>query len=77
LHRRIGLAHLGQHVLGGDAAVHQPDASGLAVLPFGVQSRIADIMESASAAASARPPLDRTKTILGSPMTAPSRVKLM
>ena len=30
----------------------------------GVQSRIADIMESASAASSARPPLDRTKTIL-------------
>ena len=43
----------------------------------GVQSRIAAIMESASAASSARPPLDRTKTILGSPMTAPSRVKLM
>jgi hypothetical protein len=35
----------------------------------GVQSRIADIMESASAASSARPPLDGTKTILGSPMT--------
>ena len=42
----------------------------------GVQSRIAALMESASAASSARPPLDRTKTILGSPMTAPSRVKL-
>ena len=27
------------------------------------------------AASSARPPLDRTKTILGSPMTAPSRMK--
>ena len=32
-------------------------------------------MESASAASSARPPLDCAKTILGSPMTAPSRVK--
>jgi hypothetical protein len=29
----------------------------------GVQSRIAAIMEPASAASSARPPLDRTKTI--------------
>ena len=42
----------------------------------GVQSRIAAIIESASAASWARPPLDRTKTILGSPMTAPPRVKL-
>ena len=43
----------------------------------GEQSRIAAIMERASAASSAGPPLDRTKTIFGSPMTAPSRVKLM
>ena len=43
----------------------------------GVQSRIAAIIEAASAESSARPPLDRAKTILGSPMTAPSRVKLM
>jgi hypothetical protein len=42
----------------------------------GVQSRIAAFMESASAESSARPPLDCAKTILGSPMTAPSRVKL-
>jgi len=34
LHRRIGLAHLGQRFLGGNAAVHQPDPPRLAVLPF-------------------------------------------
>ena len=43
----------------------------------GVQSRIAVLMELANAALLARPPLDRTKTIVGSPMTAPSRVKPM
>ena len=29
---RIGLPHFGQHLFGGDAAVHHPDALGLAVL---------------------------------------------
>jgi hypothetical protein len=32
--RRVGRAHLGQHLLGRHAAVHQPDAAGLAVLPL-------------------------------------------
>src|SRR5271165_5136751 len=39
----------------------------------GVQSLIAVIMERASAASSAWPPLDRTKTIFGSPNGAASR----
>ena len=42
----------------------------------GVQSLIADSMDWASAESSALPPLDRVNTILGSPITAPSRVKL-
>ena len=29
---RIGLAHLGKHLLGRNAAIHDPDALGLAVL---------------------------------------------
>jgi hypothetical protein len=41
-----------------------------------VHSRIAANMELASAESSARPPLDRAQTVLGSPITAPSRVKL-
>ena len=32
--RRIGLAHLGQHLLGRNAAIHHPDALRLAVLGF-------------------------------------------
>ena len=32
LHRRVALAHLGEHGLGGDAAIHHPDAPRLAVL---------------------------------------------
>jgi hypothetical protein len=34
LHRRIGRTHLGQHGLGRHAAVHQPDAPRLAILPL-------------------------------------------
>ncbi len=34
LHRRIAGAHLGQHRLGGHAAIHHPDAPRLAVLLF-------------------------------------------
>jgi hypothetical protein len=33
-HRRVGCAHLGQDLLGRHAAVHQPDAAALAVLPL-------------------------------------------
>ena len=32
--RRIGRAHLGKHLLGRNAAIHHPDAVGLAVLGF-------------------------------------------
>ena len=42
----------------------------------GVQARIAFSMDRASAESSARPPLECTKTMRGSSMTAPSRVKL-
>ena len=34
MHRRVGRAHLGEHLLGRHAAVHQPDAARLAVLPL-------------------------------------------
>jgi hypothetical protein len=36
-HRRIALTHFGQHFLGGNAAVHAPDAAGLAVLLFNLR----------------------------------------
>ena len=42
----------------------------------GVQSRIAFSMDRESAESSARPPLECTKTMRGSSMTAPLRVKL-
>ena len=32
MHRRVGRAHLSEHLLGGHAAVHQPDPASLAVL---------------------------------------------
>jgi hypothetical protein len=34
MHRRVGRAHLGEHFLSRHAAVHQPDAARLAVLPL-------------------------------------------
>jgi hypothetical protein len=34
MHRRVGRAHLGEHLFGRHAAVHQPDSAGLAVLSF-------------------------------------------
>ena len=34
MHRRVGRAHLGEHLLGRHAAVHQPDPARLAVLPL-------------------------------------------
>ena len=34
MHRRVGRAHLGQQLLGRHAAIHQPDAARLAVLPL-------------------------------------------
>jgi len=34
MHRRVGRAHLGEHLFGRHAAVHQPDAARLAVLSF-------------------------------------------
>ena len=34
MHWRVGGAHLGEHLLGRHAAVHQPDAARLAVLPL-------------------------------------------
>ena len=34
MHRRVGRAHLGEHLFGRHAAVHQPDPARLAVLPL-------------------------------------------
>jgi hypothetical protein len=34
VHRRIGLAHLGEHLFGRHATVHQPHPARFAVLPF-------------------------------------------
>ena len=34
IHRRVGIAHLGEHLLGRHAAVHQPNPARFAVLPF-------------------------------------------
>jgi hypothetical protein len=34
MHRRVGGAHLGEHLFGRHAAVHQPDPARLAVLSF-------------------------------------------
>ena len=36
MHRRVGRTHLGEHLLGRHAAVHQPDAARLAVLSLNV-----------------------------------------
>jgi hypothetical protein len=36
MHRRVGRAHLGEHLFGRHAAVHQPDAARLAVLSLDV-----------------------------------------
>src|SRR5580693_10433325 len=41
LDRGIGPPHLGQHHLGRDAAVHQPDAPRLAVLPLDPRQEVA------------------------------------
>ncbi len=38
---RIGLAHLGQHLIGRNAAIHDPDAVGLAVLGFNLAQGVA------------------------------------
>jgi hypothetical protein len=47
LDRGIGPPHLGQHHLGRDSAIHQPDAPRLAVLPLDLRQEVAQVVLSA------------------------------